>query len=204
MKYLRSILSGPISALSIVILSTPFWWLRFEDVSLLVAIGWTIGWAIFEIVWVIRKQSSTPRLLTHLRWGPVAVLLIFIGVVVSYDNIRIYQSKQAIKNYIYYGSDSDSEFDDLRLHTEYRGWCGNGTVEAYYETYIDTALEGFESESPAVRLRALRFAHSLSFGSFDDRYRRLIDRAFFDSDLTVARLAHGYRAQYYGIRLNID
>ena len=198
MKRFRSIFSGPISALSIVILSTPFWRLRVEDETLVIAIGWTMAWAIFEIIWLLRRQSSNPRLLTHLRWGPAAVLLICIGVVASYDNIRIYQSRQAIKNYIHYGSYSDSEFEELRLYNDYRGWCGNGGVAAYYENYIDSGIEGFQSDSPAVRLRALKFSHRLSFGSTDDRYDKLIDRALTDSDLAVANLACDYKFGFSG------
>ncbi len=193
MKYLRSIFSGPISALSIVILSTPFWRLRVEDEALLLAIGWTTAWAIFEIIWLLRKRSATPRLLTHLRWGPAAVLLIFIGVVLSYDNIQIYQSRQVMKNYIYYGSYSDSEFEELPLYNNYRGFCGNGALALYYQNYIDTALEGFKSDSPIVRLRALKASHNVSSWEFDERYTRLLGEALVDSDLDVAELACEYR-----------
>jgi hypothetical protein len=198
MKYFRIIFSGPLSALSIVILSAPFWRLRVEDEALLLAIGWTIAWAIFEIIWLIRKQSPSPRLLTHLRWGPAAVLLIFIGVVVSYDKIQIYQSKQTIRNYVYSGSYSDSEFEELSLYNNYRGWCGNGAFAVYHENYIDTALEGFKSDSPAVRLRALKASHKVSSLEFDERYTRLIHEALLDSDPEVASLAFQYKQEHFG------
>ena len=196
MRYLRSILSGPVSALAIVILSAPFWCLRIQDEVVVLAIGWTIAWAIVEVASLIRKQPTTPRLLTHLRWGPAAVLLIFVVVVVSYYNIQIYQSRQAAKNYIYY--DPESDLTTLDLHVSYRGWCGNGAFSDSYGSLIETALEGFENNSPEVRLRALRLANSLSYGAYDDRYGRLLERALADSDPAVTCLADHYYDQYYG------
>ena len=196
MKYLRSIFSGPLSALSIVVLACPFWWVPFAGLSVFLVPAWTLVWLVFEVVWIVRGQSSTPRLLTHLRWGPLVTLLIFMGVTLAYDTIRIHQSKRAISNYVYYGSDNGSELQKLELHSDYRGWCGNGLFSSYYEHYVDSAREGFQSESPSVRMRALKASHYLAFQYSDERYTELIQAALSDSDPAIRTLACSYTSPY--------
>jgi hypothetical protein len=191
MKCLRIILSGPLSALSIFVISAPFWWVPFAGLSVFLVPVWLILWVIFELIWILRRQSPPSRILTHLCWGPLMTLLIFIAVTLSYDTIRIHQSRQDLKNYIYYGS-TEAEFSSLELHTDYRGWCGNGVFSADYANYIDTAVEGFQSESPEVRMRALKASHYLAFQASDERYEGLIQSALNDGDAAVRALACSY------------
>ena len=191
MKCLRTILSGPLSALSIFVISAPFWWVPFAGLSIFLVPVWVILWMIFELIWIHRGQPSPPRILTHLRWGPLLTLLMFIAVTLSYDTIRIHQSRQDLKNYIYYGS-NEAELPRLELHTDYRGWCGNGAFAADYANYIDTAVEGFQSESSEVRMRALKVGHDLAFQTSDERYEGMIRAALNDDDAAVRELACSY------------
>jgi hypothetical protein len=85
---------------------------------------------------------------------------------------------------------------NLLLYNNYRGWCGNGGSDVLYNNYIDTTLEGFDSEDPAIRKRALETAIYLSFGSTDDQFYWLIDKARFDIDPTVQALARNHRVTY--------
>jgi hypothetical protein len=115
----------------------------------------------------------------------------FIAVTLSYDTIRIHQSRQDLKNYNYYGS-KEAELPRLELHTDYRGWCGNGAFAADYTNYIDTAVEGFQSESSEVRMRALKVGHDLAFQTSDERYEGMIRAALNDDDAAVRELACSY------------
>jgi len=82
--------------------------------------------------------------------------------------------------------------EDIRLHTNYRSWCGNGYFAVVAETYIDTAIKGFESDDAAVRLRSLKAGRRISGWDNDPRFVSLVDKALHDSDFTVRELAWQY------------
>jgi len=194
MKYIR-LVAGPVSALSIIALASPFWWLRISDEPYYVAIGWTMVWLMVEVVFILRRQSTPSRLLTHLRWGPIAVMLIAISTVVTFDQVKTYRSKHQISQYVYYGLPGEEIAGKLDLYSNYRGWCGNGMFYAIYDTYIDTAAEGFDSSDPAVRLRSLKVSHEISTLDHDQRFDRLLNRAVEDDDPVVQALACEYQSR---------
>jgi hypothetical protein len=194
MKYVK-LVAGPVSALSITALASPFWWLRMSDEPYYFAIGWTVVWLIVEVIFILRKQTTPSRLLTHLRWGPIAVMLIALSTVLTFDQVKTYLSKHQISQYVYYGLPGMEITGRLDLYSNYRGWCGNGMAYAVYDTYIDTATEGFDSSDPAVRLRALKVSHEISSWDRDQRFDRLLDKALEDVDPTVQALAFEYKSR---------
>ena len=195
MKYI-GIIYGPLSALSIILLTESFWWLRVSNYSTELALLWGIVWLATEIVWLVYLQGRVPRLLSHLRWGPFVVLFVALTVVTAFDQLNLLYSRHQLRQYIYYGAEYPSPMSNLLLYNNYRGWCGNGGVDVLYNNYIDTTREGFESEDPAIRKRALETAIYLSLGSTDDRFLWLIDKARFDFDPTVQAIARNHRLTY--------
>ena len=195
MKYI-GIICGPLSALSIILLTESFWWLRVSNYSSELALLWGIVWLATEIVWLVYLQGRVPKLLSHLRWGPSVVLIVALTVVVAFDQLNLLYSRHRLRQYIYYGAEYPSPMSNLLLYNNYRGWCGNGGSDVLYNNYIDTTLEGFDSEDPAIRKRALETAIYLSFGSTADQFYWLIDKARFDIDPTVQALARNHRVTY--------
>ena len=188
MRLLFRIIAGFFSAYAFVLFNSIFWWLRIFE---LVLIGWLISWIVLELITVWRKKISFPRLLTHLRYGPVVIFIFFVVTVISYDQVKILHSKWMIRQYVY-GSASGEVIPFLELHNNHRGWCGNGYSAAIYALYADTAAEGFESSDPAVRARSLRASigvYDWLNGANDGPFPHLIERARNDPDQLVRSIA---------------
>jgi hypothetical protein len=151
-----------------------------------------IGWFAAEAICLLGVKSITRRLLTHLRFGPIVILFVALTTVVAYDQFMIFRSRQLIRDYVYNSETVDYVPEDLRLNTNYRGWCGNGYFEAIAETYIDTAMEGFESEDPSVRLRSLKMSRRVASLSEAPQFPAMMRRALNDSDFAVREYACDY------------
>lgn len=201
MRLLLRIIAGFLSSYSIVLFGSVFWRLRLsESFWLIVLSSWLVAWIVLEIVTVCRKQNPTPRLLTHLRYAPIAIFLFFLATVIAYDEAMILHSQWKIRNCVY-GSTSLECSTALKLHNTDRGWCGNGRSAAIYALYADTAAEGFESSDPAVRARSLSASievYDWLNGVRDGPFPELISRASYDPDPLVRKIAADFRGEEYG------
>ena len=190
MRLLFRIFAALLSAYAFVLFGAIVW--RIGDFWIIVLSWWLISWIVLEL---ITKENTSSRLLTHFRYGPVAIFIFFVVTVIAYDQVTILQSKRTIRQYVY-GSASPEVSPSLELHTNYRGWCGNGYSASIYALYGDVAAEGFESSDPAVRARSLRASievydwwNGANYGPFP----HLIERAFYnDPDPLVRRIAAEY------------
>ena len=186
MRVFFRIIAVVLSAYSFVFFGAIVW--RIGDLWIVVLTWWLISWIVLEL---ISKENSSPRLLTHFRYAPVATFIFFVVTVIAYDQVTILHSKWMIRQYVY-GSASPETSPSLELHNPYRGWCGNGVSAAKYAIYADAAAEGFESSDPAVRARSLRASvevydswNGVDYGPFP----QLIERADNDPDPLVRRIA---------------
>ena len=133
-----------------------FWYdeLAF-DIKLITAALWIGLWAILEVRNHRRFPLPTARILTHLRYGPIAVFALSIVAGLATDFAMIQHSRWKIISYIY--SDAPvTEMPTFRLHNNYRHWCGNGAIAQEYALYGDTAAAFIDSGDPATRARALQ------------------------------------------------
>lgn len=173
-KLIARILFVPLTGIFVFLLSTQFGnslndviynltenyyliFLKFdtrEKVIFWVSVSWIITHIIFEITAYLSKNFTYKRLLTNLRYAPIAILVVSGIVVLTYDAGMIAYSKQQIRNYIF----NDSQLivkSDFRLHNNYRHWCGNGASAYENYLYFDVASEGINNENPYVRARSL-------------------------------------------------
>ncbi|MFN2510117.1 MAG: hypothetical protein ABR568_01590 [Pyrinomonadaceae bacterium] len=195
------VLAGFLSAYSFVLFGSIFWRLRLSEESWVdVQRAWLIAWIILEVVTACLKQNPFPRLVTHLRYAPIAIFFFFLATVVAYDQTMILHSKWKIRHYVY-GNASPEIPASLELHNNHRAWCGNGYSAAIYGHYADTAAEGFESSESAVRARSLSASievHDWLNGVNDGPFPELIRRASNDPDPLVRRIATDFRGESYG------
>ena len=193
MRLLFRIIAAVLSAYAFVFLSSIFW--RIAGLWMIALCCWLISWIVLELITNWGKENSSQRLLTHFRYGPVAILIFFVVTVIAYDEVKILHSKWMIRQYVYSNASPEGS-PSLELHTSYRGWCGNGYSASIYALYGDVAAEGFESSDPAVRARSLRASievydwwNGANYGPFP----HLIERAFYnDPDPLVRRIAAEY------------
>jgi hypothetical protein len=116
---------------------------------------WLLTWLVLELF--ARRHSVRQRsnLLTHLRYGPLAILVFSIAAIIGTDQLLIQFSRWEIVNYIY--SDiSPRETPSFRLHHNSGQWCGNGMAATEYANYGETPAAYFDNPDPAVRARALQ------------------------------------------------
>jgi hypothetical protein len=160
-------------------------WIAFLSV-------WSVTLIVLEILSLCNKKPL-PRLLTHLRFAPLAITVSFLVIVVVFDAAMVQYSKHKIRAYVYGSMPADQEIY-LQLHNTDRGWCGNGRMATRYWLYGATAAEGFSSPDPAVRARALRVSLQVYYPHImgDDPLTPLIKRAAQDRDPLVRELAINY------------
>lgn len=202
MRLLFRILAGFISAYVFVLFSSMFW--RVSGFWMITLGVWLVSWITLEVITSWRKKNSLPRLLTHLRYAPVATFIFFLAVVIAYDQVMTLRSKRIIRQYVI-SSASPEKTASLELHSSYRGWCGNGYTAAIYDDYADTAAEGFESSDPAVRARSLRASLEVYDGLngvHDGPFPQLIERARNDPDPLVRKIAAEFHADRFVVNEN--
>lgn len=201
MRLFLRITAGFLSAYAFVLFGSIFWWLHIsENFWVTILGGWLAAWVILETITIWRKQISFPRLLTHLRYAPIATFIFFLVTVLAYDEAMILHSKWSIRQYMY--SNASPELTpSLELYNNHRGWCGNGYSAAIYALYADTAVEGFESSDPAIRARSLRASievYDWLNGVDDGPFPKLIEKADNDPDPMVRKIAADFRSEAYG------
>ena len=116
---------------------------------------WMALWVFLEILNFNRFTRRAPRLLSHLRYGPIAVVFFFFVSLVATDFALVQYSRLKIVSYIHSDA-SVTERAELELHNPDRSWCGNGHAATEYYLYGDTAAAYIDDPDPAVRARALQ------------------------------------------------
>jgi len=139
-------------------------WYWYDDlafkIQIITAALWIGLWAILEVRNHARFPLPTAKILTHLRYGPVAVFAFYFVTVLAFDLALIQYSRWKIISYVY--SDAPvTEMPAFDLHNNYRHWCGNGMVAQEYALYGDTAAAFIDSGDPATRARALQASMSV-------------------------------------------
>ncbi|HEX8146853.1 MAG TPA: hypothetical protein VF591_06715 [Pyrinomonadaceae bacterium] len=132
------------------------WYGRLAAVlSVSAGLLWVAAWVSLETSARRRSTPQRPRLLSHLRYGPVAVLLLSVFAVVATDEVLIRYSRRQIVRYIR-GDAPPRERPSFELHNDDRGWCGNGMAAREYALYGATPAAHYDDPDPAVRARAVR------------------------------------------------
>ncbi len=132
------------------------WYARLAAVfRVVVGILWVAAWVCLETRAKLDSPRQRPRMLSHLRYGPAAVLLLSIAAVFATDQALIEYSRFQIVRYIH--SDAPPrEGPSFSLHNDDRGFCGNGRAARRYELYGSTPAAYYDDPDPAVRARAVQ------------------------------------------------
>ena len=148
---------------------------------------------IFEVAAYFSKNFRFKRLLTNLRYAPIAILSFSLLIIPIYDAGMIAYSKRQIRSYVF--SDSQTiEKPDFRLFNNYRHWCGNGAISWENYLYFDTAAEGINDKNPYVRSRSLLMSSEVNnfFNGGDERFDNFLANSCRDSDQIVRDVAESY------------
>jgi hypothetical protein len=177
------------------------WYSKLATVfSVLAGCLWVSAWMFLEIMARRRSERQRPRLLTHLRYGPVAVLLLSFATIIISDMMLIQYSRWQIVRYIY-GNAPPQARPSFDLHNNYRHWCGNGRVANEYALYGATPAAYFDDPDPAVRARALQASidvydwinHPEDGPSID-----VLRKGTNDPDPLVRKIATEYQSELMG------
>lgn len=154
---------------------------------------WIFCLFISEILAYFAIVVSTSRLLKHLRYAPIAVYAFAMCAVPISDQLAIEYSKYQIRNYVYANSDLIEE-PKLKLHNNYRHWCGNGAIGWQNYLYFETASEGFEHENPHIRARALLMSSKVNnaWNGGDERFDKYLKDSCRDQSRIVFEIANKY------------
>lgn len=155
---------------------------------------WFVALVSFEIAQVAYKRPRSPKILTHLRFGSITVAISSIVIILCFNSAMIEYSKYEIRSYVY-GSASPQQEVDLKLFTDYKGWCGNGYSAREYELYADTAAGGYSSPDADVRARSLRASLEVFDwlnGVSDGPFPELIKEAQYDEDPVVQGIVNEF------------
>jgi len=176
----------------------PFDELAF-NVKFVTAALWMATWALLELRGVWRVGQPTPKLLTHLRYGPVAILVFSVATIIASDLFMIQYSRWQLVNWIH--SDAPvTERPSLTLHNNDRGWCGNGRTASRYYLYGDTAAAYIDDADPAVRARALqasKYVYDWLNHPDDGPSITALKKATTDSDPTVRTIAAKFSEELF-------
>jgi len=196
LKILGKLALGFISGYALILLIQITRGLFLPDVFWLVVLGfWLVGFIVLEVNLLWRKKNPFPRILKHLRYAPIAVLLLFIPITLAFDAAMIRYSKYKIHTYVFSNTPPEQKVK-FELHNDYRGWCGNGYPAQEYWLYADTAAEGFSSSDAAVRARSLRASIELYDwlnGVKEGPFPQLIRQAEQDEDALVREITAEFR-----------
>ena len=171
-------------------------------VRVITAVLWMLTWALLELRNVTRAGRPTPKLLTHLRYGPIAILIFSVATIVASDFLLIQYSRWQLVRWIH--SDAPvTEKLSLKLHNNYRGWCGNGFSANEYDLYGDTAAAYIDDADPAIRARALQasmYVYDWLNHPHDGPSIVALKKATTDADPMVRDIAAEYNAELFGSR----
>ena len=167
---------------------------------------WVAAWAYLEFLAHRSSERQKPRLLTHLRYGPLAVLLFSFIIIIFSDLLLIQYSRWQIVRYIH--SDASPQMQpSFNLHNNYRHWCGNGVAANEYALYGEAPAEEYDSPDPATRARALQASIYVYDWINNPQAGPSIDvlkKAINDPDPLVRNIAEKYHPQLLGIPSQIE
>lgn len=202
LKILGKIFLGFVSFFALVAITQSLWLLQIPAFIWWVFLSvWFVALLTLEVLWLRRKQKMFPRLLTHLRFAPLAVFTSFFAVTVLlllfnastertartyYDAVNIQLSKHKIRAYVY-GNTPPEQDVTLYLFND-AGGCLNGMVAREAELYRATAQEGLSSSDAAVRARSLRASIQV-YDSLQGGDISFAQKAAQDEDLQVKQIA---------------
>ena len=178
-------------------------WIWFNDlafkVRIVTAVLWMATWAFLELRSANRVGLPTPKLLTHLRYGPIAILVLSVVTILASDQFLIQYSRWQLVRWIH--SDVPvTEKLPLNLYNNYRGWCGNGWSANEYYLYGDTPAPYIDDPDPATRARALQasmYVYDWVNEPNDGPSIAALKKATTDSDPTVRDIAAKFRADLH-------
>jgi len=164
-------------------------WLNYQtiEIALLSFVACTASLhLVLEVAAISNWRVAGSRLLTHLRYGAVVVIFLYIVVLLIFDVAMIQVSKYKISSYVFQSSMSLSK-PDFYLHNDYRGWCGNGISAREEDLYFDTAASGHSESDPYVRARSLLMMANVRdfFNGPDPRYYEYLKAGCVDKDDVV-------------------
>ena len=166
-------------------------------IKTLTACLWMAIWICLEIKANNRYSKQTPRLLTHLRYGPIAVLVLSFAAIVFSDMVLIQYSRWQITRYIH--SSAPLEEPSFRLHSNYRHWCGNGLIANIYDLYGPAAAAYFDDPDPEVRARSLRasvYVYDWINHPMDGPFVKVLRKARSDPDPIIRKMAAEYQSEF--------
>jgi hypothetical protein len=179
--------------------SQRFWYESLSvQIRVITATLWMVSWALLEIRSHYRRFTRpAPKLLTHLRYGPIAVLILsFVTIPIS-DVLMIQHSHWEMIRYVH--SDAPvTERPSLKLHNNYRGWCGNGWSASEYWLYGDAAAAYIDDSDPAIRARSLQlsmYVYDWINNPGDGPSIAALKKALADPDPTVRDIAARFNAE---------
>lgn len=176
-------------------------WLWYNDVvfniRIITASLWMLTWALLEFRRARRMDQPTQKLLTHLRYGPIAILAFSVVTIIAFDFLEIQYSKWQLVSWIH--SDAPvTETPSFTLHNNDRGWCGNGRSATEYDLYGATAAAYIDDPDPAIRARALQasmYVYDWLNNPYDGPSITALRKASMDSDPTVRDIAAHFRVE---------
>ena len=172
-------------------------------IRVVIAVLWMALWALLELRSFRRYTRPAPKLLTHLRYGPIAVLVLSVVAIFASDFALIQYSRWRIVHYIY--SDAAvTEMPSLRLYNNDRGWCGNGIASTEYALYGDTPAAYIDDPDPATRARALQaamYVYDWINQPGDGPSIYALRKAAADPDPMVREVAARYVEELWGINM---
>ena len=178
-----------------------FYW--YDDLALKIRVAtvvlWMLLWALFEIRSLRRFPLPAPKLLSHLRYGPIAILFFSIVSILATDFVLVQYSRWEIVSYIH-GDAPVMESPSLQLHNPDRGWCGNGRSATEYYLYAGTAAAYIDDPDPAIRARSLQASieiYDWLNGPNDGPSIEVLKKSLTDQDPTVREIAARFRADLY-------
>jgi hypothetical protein len=151
---------------------------------------WIATWAYLEIMASRQSTRQKPRLLTHLRYGPIAVVVLSLALFFYYDVMMTQYSRWQIVRYIH-SNTSPWEPPNFHLYSNYRGFCVYGIPVHRYALYGATPAKYFDHPDPLVRARALKASIYINPG--DALLANRLKKAMADENPLVRQIA----AEYY-------
>ena len=177
----------------------PFDELAFK-IRVITMMLWLATCTFLELRHFRRAGQPTPKVLTHLRYGPIAILVFSIATILASDFLLIQYSRWQIVRWIH--SDAAvTESPSFKLHNNDRGWCGNGRSATEYYLYGDTAAAYIDDPNPATRARALQasmYVYDWLNHPNDGPSITALKKATTDSDPTVRHIAAKFSAELFG------
>lgn len=161
------------------------------------------GLAIGTILWIpvligleigahFRKSLRRSRVLIHFRYAPICVSIFSIAVILIADAGLIEYSKLQLRAYVF-DRNAEVTAPDIKLHSDYRGWCGNGYSPNISYHYLQTAEEGLDDNRPEVRARSLLVTYEaadLFNGTDREHFDGILSKACQDQSSIVRAAAN--------------